>query len=198
MDKLKNKVFLAKGKRSVVYSAMLGRKKVVVKEKSSDSSAIGRMENEAVWLKKLNPLGIGPKFCSSGKDFVIMAYVPGIRILEWIPEHSRQEIRAVMLDILKQCRKLDELSANKEEMHNPYKHILVRSKKATMIDFERCRFVVEPQNVSQFCQFLMSANVNRMLQNKGITLDKENLISILKHYKKTHSNFNEVLKALSL
>ena len=184
----------------MVSLARLGGKKVVVKEKRADSGAIGRMENEAYWLRRLNKSRIGPRFCYSGKDFVVMGYVPGIRIIEWLENHSKGETNGVLAEILGQCRELDLLGVNKEEMHNPYKHVLVRGKKVTMIDFERCRFVASPQNVRQFCQFLMSKNISALLRQKGIVFDSSRLIAILKDYKEDDSdrNFKRVLQALSL
>ena len=200
MPVLKNKVFLAKGKRSVVYLARLGNKRVVVKEKRADSHAAGRMENEAYWLRHLNKSRIGPKFCYSGKDFVVMDHVPGARIVDWLESHGKADINRVLAEILGQFRELDLLGVNKEEMHHPVKHILVRGKKVTMIDFERCRFVHSPQNVRQFCQFLMSGRVSASLRQKGIAFDRPKIISLLKDYKADDSdrNFKRVLKALSL
>ncbi|MFH0752712.1 MAG: hypothetical protein V1914_03910 [archaeon] len=198
MKLLKNKIFLAHGKRSVVYLAKLGSKKVVVKEKRAGSEAINRMENEAYWLERLNKVGIGPKIYSYGIDFVVIDYVPGLRILDWIPRHGEKKIKVVLLDVLKQCRKLDGLKVNKEEMHNPYKHIIVKGKKVTLIDFERCRNVRSPQNVTQFCQFLMSRKLSLMLERKGISF--KDMIKVLKDYKKNASekNFERIRESLGL
>lgn len=199
MEEMTEKRFLSKGKRSIVSIAKLGKRVVVVKEERPESKAINRMENEGKWLTKLNQVGIGPKVHSFSKDFVVMDYVPGDRILDWIGKHSRKEVMPVLLEILKQCRKLDRLGVNKEEMHNPYKHILIK-RKAIMIDFERARHVKSPQNVSQFCQFLMSAKVYLLLAEKKIFFDKESLIDVLKEYKRknTDANFKRVLKSLDL
>lgn len=200
MELLKNKVFWAKGKRSTVYLAEWGGRSVVVKEKLAGSGALGRMENEACWLKELNRHGIGPKFCFSGEDFVVMGYAPGERILDWMSEHSCKEIKSVLVKVLGQCRKLDELGVSKEEMHNPYKHILIKGKKVVMIDFERCHHSENPKNVRQFCQFLISGKASLMLGQKDIVIDKKKLIRTLKKYKENNSkvNFSRLLRTLNL
>lgn len=192
MELLKNKVFLAKGKRSDVYLADWKGKRVVVKDKRPDSKAIMRMENEAYWLKRLNKEGIGPKFFFSGKDFVVMGYVNGERILDWVLKHSKKEIKPMLLEVLRQCRKLDDLHVSKEEMHHPLKHVIVGKGKVVMIDFERCHNTENPQNVTQFCQFIVSRGLVPAL--------KENLVDALKSYKEDYSgrSFRKVLRALSL
>lgn len=200
MDMLKNKVFLAKGKRSLVYVAEFKGRKVVVKEEKPGTGAVNRIENEAYWLQELNKHGIGPKFYLSGKGFVVMGYVQGERILDWMPEHDSGEIKQVLKEVLYQCRKLDELNVSKEEMHNPYKHILVKGKKAVMIDFERCHRSENPKNVRQFCQFLISKKVYNIISSKRIHIDAGKLIVKLQSYKEDNSvgNFREIVKALGL
>ena len=48
---IKGKKFFAKGKRGFIYTGYLGRKKIVVKEKNPSSFALGRIKNEAEFLK---------------------------------------------------------------------------------------------------------------------------------------------------
>lgn len=198
MKQLKNKVFLARGRRSVVYTAKLGNRVVTVKEKRADSKAVGRMENEAFWLKRLNKMGIGPKFRFSGEGYLVRDLVQGEFILDWIPKRSVKDIKHVLLEVLKQCRAMDRMKVNKEEMHHPVKHILVHRKKVVMIDFERCHKAGNPKNVRQFCQFLMS--VSPMLHQKGIEVDRKELIHALQEYKGNNSdmNFRRILRTLNL
>lgn len=195
MEPITGKEFLAKGKRSVVYTAKLGRRKVAVKEERAGSCAVNRMENEACWLERLNKVGIGPRFYFLGDSFVVMAYVPGERILDWIPKHGSREVKLVLGKVLAQCRELDRMQVNKGEMHNPYKHILVKGKKVVMIDFERCHCSESPKNVRQFCQFLMSRRLSLLLEGKGIFIDNGALINTLKEYRRDSSekSFKAVL-----
>jgi predicted Ser/Thr protein kinase len=84
------------------------------------------------------------------------------------------EIKKVIINILNQCYQLDQLKVNKEEMHNPWKHIIVTKKnKPVLLDFERCYETKKPHNLTQFCTFLMVHKI----------LDRDKIIPVLKVYK---------------
>lgn len=183
----------AKGKRSNVYLVDFNNKKAVVKKVKPGSE--GAISDEISWLKKLNKYKIGPKLLSCNENSVTMELVQGKRILEWLPAASKKDTIKMLTKILEQCKLLDKLKISKEEMQNPYKHILI-NKKPIMIDFEKCHYTERPQNVTQFCQFLTSLKVSQMLKEKGINSNKA--IDILKEYKKDYSNksYKRLIKAM--
>jgi hypothetical protein len=41
----------------------------------------------------------------------------------------------------------------------------------------------KPKNVTQFCQFLISDNVKKLLKAKGIMIDRNNVIDKARRYK---------------
>jgi predicted Ser/Thr protein kinase len=68
-----------------------------------------------------------------------------------------------------------------------------------MIDFEKCTVSLEPKNVTQFCQFLITGQMSYMLREKGITLDREKLMAAAGLYKKDQKEKNfRALKKLVL
>ncbi len=174
--KIKNLERFAKGWRGIVYTGFYKGKKVAVKE--------GRtVKNEWKWLKKLNRYGIGPKIIGfDGR--LVYEFVEGERFVDFIKKNNRNKINKIIKVILRKMRKMDKLKINKEEMHNPVKHIFV-GKKIKMIDFERCRESEKPKNVTQFCQFLM----RKRLVSKRV-------IKVLKEYKKDYNekNFKKILE----
>lgn len=171
--------YLAKGKRGIVFLAKLKNKKVAIKIKRADSKALGSIDNEIHWLKKLNKHRIGPKLIYYGKNYLAMDYIEGKRFVDYFKESKdKNKLNKIIKDILNQCYKLDKLKVNKYEMHNPIKHIIVRNNKAVLIDFERCKKTIKPKNVTQFCQFLLKL---------GFKIDRIELIEILKNYKKSYS-----------
>jgi len=85
---------------------------------------------------------------------------------------------------------MDKLNINKEEMSHPIKHIIVNKNKAVMIDFERTRYTQKPGNITQFCDFLISNRVSKLLKNNNIKIDKMNIIKKSKIYKKNIDNIN--------
>lgn len=193
MKEVKKKLYLAKGKRSVVYSGFLGKKRVVIKiEKKTDAKNV--IKNEAKWLKLLNKHGIGPKLYKEGKNYIVCEYIKGDRIIDWLKKNKKNRTLKILKEVLKECRTLDKLKVNKKELQRPVKHIII-DKKARMIDFERCKKTEKPKNVTQFCQFLMSTNVSQILKKKGIEIDKKKFIKLLKEYKKeqTEKNFKRIL-----
>ena len=129
----------AEGNRGVIYEALMGRRKMAVKAVSERSPAKASIANEIRWLRVLNRRGIGPEVAASGKDYFVYRFVEGRYIGEWIESGSRKEIVSLLKKILEQCRTMDLLGVNKEEMLRPRKHVIVRKGKPVMLDFERCR-----------------------------------------------------------
>ncbi len=197
LEKMKFKKIrkLAKGHRGIIYTAIWKNKKVAIKAKRPDSAARGRMENEAKWLKILNKKGIAPKILFSKRDFFVYEFVEGNFILDFAEKNKKERIKKVLLDVLSQCRTLDKMHVTKEEMHHPIKHVIV-GKKTVLIDFERAHYEEFPKNVTQFCQFLISGNFNSLLGKKGIIIEKEKIIPLLRKYKNNQSgdNFKKILK----
>jgi putative serine/threonine protein kinase len=198
LEKIRNKKFLGKGKRSIVYLGFIKNKKVTIKCKRPDTKARGRIKNEADWLKVLNKYGVGPKFIALGKDYLIYEFVEGEEIIDWIKKSNKIKVKKILKDIFLQCRTLDELKVTKGELHRPIKHILIKDK-PRMIDFERCKPADKPKNVTQFAQFLMRDNIYNLLKSKDFKFDKKELIKTLKLYKKDYSkkNFKKILSFLN-
>ena len=195
---LKNKSYLAKGKRSIVYQGIFQGKKAVMKiiNKTAPPNVI---KNEAKWLKKLKKYKIGPQLYQEGEDYIICEFIEGKKIMDWFKENDKKEIKKITKEILKQCRILDNLRVNKKELQRPVKHIII-GKKIKMIDFERCKETEHPKNVTQFCQFLTSKNIEDILKEKNIQINKNKLRLLLKKYKKEQNqkNFNTILKYITL
>ncbi len=187
---------LARGHRGIVYTGIYKGKKIAIKAERKDSSAMGRVQNEAKWLRILNRKGIGPKILFSGKNYFCYKFVEGKFIGEFIKNSGKQEIISVLKGVMQQCFVLDELKVNKEEMHHPKKHIIVTGdKKPVMIDFERCRNSEKPKNVTQFVQFVASGHISGMLKEKGIVIDKYELIKMAQKYRE-NSNIYNILNSI--
>ena len=87
---------------------------------------------------------------------------------------------------------MDRINVNKEEMHHPYKHIIMdkTTKKPILIDFERCHKSLEPKNVTQFSSYIISDFITNLLKDKGIKVNKEKIIAAAKKYKKDIKKVN--------
>lgn len=149
-------VLFAKGKRGVIYTFKKNKKTIALKIKNPDSKAQNRIENEINFLKILNKHKIGPKLLEHGEDYFCYEFINGLTLKEYIKNNNPKKIFNKILD---QCKTLDELKINKEEMHNPIKNIIIKKNKPILIDFERCHFTSRPKNVNQFKQFTKKFNI---------------------------------------
>lgn len=177
--------YFAMGRRGFVYKGEYKRKKVIIKIPNPESFAASTIAFEEKWLKKMNELHIGPHLMFATTDFLVMDYIEGDAILEYLEKNTKKNIIKVLKDILNQMLLLDKKGIVKQEMTHPHKHIIVRNHKPILIDFERCRYTEKPKNVNQFLQFLTSYKVAELLGKKGIILNKEKIDAIGKEYSKT-------------
>jgi predicted Ser/Thr protein kinase len=194
------KIFLTKGKRGLINTSIdENGKKYCIKEKNPVSEANNRIFLEYENNKKLNEIGVGPKvhFYHDEKDFLVRDFVHGETIFEFIDKNKTSEninkkIKTLLLNILDQCRRMDEIKINKLEMTNPHKDIIVdyKTNNPIIIDFERCKFVARPKNVTQFCQFITKGNMKHTLEELKISLNKENIMHLAETYKKSQNKEN--------
>lgn len=174
---------LSKGKRGTVSLSTWKGKPCVIKRKHPGvASAV--IAKEAAFLALLNKYGIGPKLYAHDEARVLMEYVDGVPIGK-IDLHEKPW---VIRSVLRQCRVMDTLGINKFEMTNPHKHIIVKGRRAVLIDFERCIHAPRPKNVTQFCEFLRRrgyAADATLLRAYKQTYDERVFKQLLLPYKKT-------------
>ncbi|MFH1053341.1 MAG: hypothetical protein V1740_02880 [Candidatus Woesearchaeota archaeon] len=194
---IKNISYFSKGKRGLIYSGIYKNKKVAIKVKKPESEAKNRIENEANYLKLLNEYKIGPEFVMFKNKKLVYKFVEGEFIDDFLKKSPKPEIIKILLSILKQCYQMDQLKINKEEMHRPYKHIIIKTK-PVMIDFERTHETNSPKNVTQFCQFMISRRIQLILKEKKIKINRKTIICSAKEYKKdlNKENFKKIIDLL--
>lgn len=187
MHAQKNVKYLARGKRSFVFLTRIKNKLIIIKKSKPDTP--NKTQHEASLLKILNKYKIGPKLIKHTSSELYIEYIQGKTIREFLEaEKNKQKIKTIINKILKQLRTLDNLKINKEEMVNPYKHIIItKANKVVLIDFERSRFTEKPSNITQFFQYLSA--------NKLVTFNEE-LKQLLRDYKNNPSetNYKKLLK----
>jgi predicted Ser/Thr protein kinase len=189
--------FLAQGKRGEVFLRIQHGKKVLVKRRNP-ASAVDTIANEARYTRLLNKVAIGPRFidfdASTGE--LVREYIDGAEFRKWLPAAPGPATRRVLLSVLDQCKAMDDLGVEKQEMMRPWKHILVtKAGKAVLIDFERCRETASPKNVTQFCQFLTGTRVRSVFTEKGLLIDKQKILELAKNYKRSMINSNKRLNS---
>lgn len=197
IKEIKNIKYFDKGHRGLLFTGDYKDKKVVIKVKLEKSKATGKIENEANFLKILNKKNIGPKLIcyNKKKDFLVYEYVDG----EFFPifvrrlaEKNKNLIKKIIKQVFTQCFRMDKLKINKEEMHHPYKHVVIESKtkRPVLLDFERCHYCKEQVNVTQFSSYIISNFIVDLLKEKGIKVSRDKVIAAAKKYKKNNSKKN--------
>jgi len=163
------------------------------------------MKNEAVLLKLVNSINVGPKMFDVSKNFLIMEYLEGEKFSDWIDSlkgsGSVKKLKSTIKNILEDCYRLDQIGFDHGEISNISKHIIVGKNKATLIDFESSSTQRKPSNVTSITQaFFIGSGIAKKAQKISNNASKEDIIAALKIYKqeKTRENFEKLLKVLKL
>lgn len=192
---VKDLVFFAQGKRGMVYTGRFLGKKIAVKINHPSSLADDALAREAKILPRVNKLGIGPRFLFGGKKYVIYEFVEGKQFRHIFPNLQKKLLIKIITAIYHQLYLLDNVGITKEEMSNPYKHIIItKSHKPVLLDFERAHHSKKGHNVTQFCSYLL--RLRPMLKKKGIVIDSEKIITWAKAYAVNSTQFSKLYELL--
>jgi len=176
----------ARGKHSIIYKGRLKGTTVGIKQNRNLDHAAAK---EALMLKEVNTLGIGPKLLASSPTALVYKWVQGVPILDYFASVDCSNLIVECIkEVLHQCFVLDQAGINKNEMTHPERHILVSCNGVKMIDFERGSWTTsKPKNVTQVCQFFCSPQVISKLLVKRIKVDIKNIRICAKQYKMSPS-----------
>jgi|TARA_B100001540_G_scaffold5716_1_gene5051 putative serine/threonine protein kinase len=193
---------LGKGYVGMVVLAKKNSNIVALKIRRTDSPR-KNMTNEAKLLKIANKLDIGPKFIKNSKNFLIMEYIEGEKIIDWAqkPETKSQEIRSVLKNVLRECYLLDDVGLDHGELSTIDKHVIISKNKNTIIDFESSSVNRKPSNVTGAAQaILIGTGLAKIIHKKMKLQKKQNIINLIRQYKKnpTLENFDRIIIDLKL
>lgn len=194
---------LGKGYTGVVVLAKRRRKRVALKIRRTDSPR-DSMAKEIMLLKAANKAKVGPKFIEGSKNFVVMEYLDGKKIQDWINDLKGKEsvvkLKSVIKKILQDCHRLDSLGLDHGELSNITKHVIV-GKSITIIDFESSSLERRVSNVTSATQaMLIGSYIAKMVRKICSVPPKQNIIKVLRHYKEeqTQKSFEKILEVLKL
>ncbi|MFQ5781667.1 MAG: RIO1 family regulatory kinase/ATPase [Nitrosopumilus sp.] len=195
---------LGKGYVGVVVLAKRGAKQVALKIRRMDSQR-KEMKKEADLLKIVNSVNVGPRMIQASKNFLVMEYLEGEKIGEWIQMlkgvGSAKKLKSIIRNILEDCYRLDQIGFDHGELSNISKHIIVGKTKSSLIDFESSSTKRRPSNVTSITQAIfIGSGITKKVQKIYKNPSKEKIIKALKNYKheKTRASFEELLKILKL
>ena len=188
---------LGKGYVGIVVLAKLGNKQVALKIRRLDSQR-NEMKTEAKLLKMVNSVNVGPKLFDYSKNFVVMEFLDGEKIGNWIESlgerGSSKKLKSTIKSVLEDCFKLDQIGFDHGELSSISKHVIVGDKKSTIIDFES-------SSVTSITQAIfIGSGIGKQVQKIYKIPSKEKIINALRTYKQDQSqdSFDNLLKILKL
>jgi len=196
---------LGKGNVGIVVVADTKTGQAALKIRRVDADRKG-MQHEAEMLSKANSLGIGPRLINKEEDFLLMEFINGSLLPDWLAclkgRNSRNRIRIVLLDLLEQCHRLDQAGLDHGELSRAPKHVIVDAgDKPHIVDFETASVMRRTSNVTSISQYLfMKSQLARILGRRLGKIDQEALIDKLRNYKHkpTRQNFDAILRTCRL
>ena len=195
---------LGKGYVGVVVLSRIKNKLVAVKIRRTDASRIN-MVKEAKFLKIANKVGVGPLLLAMSKNFIIMEYLDGKKISEWVNElKSKQDIKllkSIMQKILEDCYSLDVIGLDHGELSTISKHVVIGKSKTTIIDYESASTQRRVSNVTSATQAIcIGSGISKIVRKIYRMPSKNKIIKILRSYKQEQNrqNFEKILEILKL
>ena len=195
---------LGKGYVGVVVLSRIKNKLVAVKIRRTDASRIN-MVKEAKFLKIANKAGVGPLLLAMSKNFIIMEYLDGKKISEWVNElKSKQDIKllkSIMKKILEDCYSLDVIDLDHGELSTISKHVVIGKSKTTIIDYESASTQRRVSNVTSATQAIcIGSGISKIVRKIYRMPSKNKIIKILRSYKQEQNrqNFEKILEILKL
>ena len=194
---------LGKGYVGIVVLGKIGRKKVAVKIRRIDSPR-KNLKKEAELLKIINEYKIGPKLVAFSKNFLVMEYLDGEKIGDWVVDLKKKgdssRLKTIIKKILEDCYRLDRIGLDHGELSNLSKHVIV-GKKITIIDFESSSMNRKVSNVTSATQALcIGSGISKIISHVYRIPKKQKMITVLRRYKQeeTRDSFENLLSVLKL
>ncbi|MCI0563834.1 MAG: hypothetical protein MN733_35615 [Nitrososphaera sp.] len=192
-----------KGWVGLVMRARIGRRICALKIRRTDADRKS-MDEEARVHGIANAAGVGPRIEGHTRNLIMMEFIGGQNIIEWVSEASARALRLVTGSVLQQCYMLDNAGLDHGELSRLDRHVIVsdRTKAAPfIIDFESASMTRKTANVTAATQalFLYGAVAGHVRKILGEP-DRERVIGALREYKKrrTSASFDELLESLPI
>lgn len=196
---------LGKGCVGIVVIAYRKDERVAMKIRRVDANRV-RMQHEAKMLKKADTINVGPNLLDVSDNFLIMEFIDGILLPEWIntlrERETKSKLQGVLRAVLEQSWSLDKLGLDHGELSRAPKHIIIDvNEKPWMVDFETASVNRKVSNVTSICQYLfIGSQIAKTIRKKLGKIDRTRLIQALRRYKqeRTRESFEKILKVCTL
>jgi putative serine/threonine protein kinase len=194
---------LDKGCVSLVVLAETDNGVGVLKIRRTDANRQS-MFHEANMLAFANSYKIGPRLWTCSDNFMLMEYVEGVLIADWITgvtATALEGLKPAFRSLLHQCFTMDRICLDHGELSNPSKHVILRENdNPVVIDFESASKTRKVKNLTSICQFLFINKENPKISRHHGGPEIEDLHKILRGYKRCPSEekFRQILTTCGL
>jgi len=194
---------VGKGYVGIVVLIKIKSKVFALKIRRTDSPR-KKMDDEAKLLQIANKTNVGPQLIRSSKNFIIMEFIKGEKIIDWVNNSSKinpKRLRFVIKKVLTDCFLLDQAGLDHGELSVLDKHVLVTNRSAKIIDFESSSMNRKVSNVTSATQALcIGSGISKIIGRIHKIPNKQKLITALRRYKQeeTRDSFENLLSILKL
>lgn len=180
---------LGKGCVGLVVAGRVGNKRVAVKILRADANRAD-LRGEAANLREANAVGVGPALYGEGEIVLVMEYIEGDFLTEWLkgPQPKEGAVH-VLRSLLDQCRRLDSAGLDHGELSDAKRHVIVDRRGAPfIIDFETASRSRTCRNLTAMVNYLFFKESVAMLTGRFLCLEREALRDALRDYKREPSD----------
>ncbi|HEW89855.1 MAG TPA: serine/threonine protein kinase [Candidatus Bathyarchaeota archaeon] len=197
---------LGKGYVGVVLAARTADgRRVALKVRRTDADRRD-LTHEARMLAMANSVGVGPRLLAHHADLLVMEFIDGPHLPDWLSSRpERQILASVLRELLEKCRRLDEIRLDHGELSRAHSHVIIQPRpggrfEPRIVDFESASDKRRPSNVTSICQYLFISGLSGLLADILGPVDREALVGALRAYKREMSDhaFSAVLEACGL
>ena len=194
---------VGKGYVGIVVLVKKRNKVFALKIRRTDSPR-KTMRDEAALLQIANKVNVGPRLIKYSKNFLMMEFIKGEKIIDWVNGTNAVDSKmlgTIIRKILLDCFSLDQIGLDHGELSVLDKHILIAGKKPTIIDFESSSVKRKTSNVSSATQaILIGTGLAMIIRKKTKIPRRDKIIKLVRDYKKSKSqeSFDQLLFGLKL
>jgi putative serine/threonine protein kinase len=191
---------LGKGYRSIVVLVETSRGLAAAKIRRVDSTR-GGLIHEAMMLKLANTVSVGPRLYGFTDDVILMEYIHGSNILDWISnEDDADRIRYAARILLGQAYRLDRVGLDHGELSRAERHIIVKpTGEPVIIDFESASIHRRPRNLTSIVQYI-AFRIPYITGRRVVEADRDVILESLRMYKRyiDDESFHKLIDSLNL
>lgn len=199
--KLNDTYVLGKGSEGLVLKVIDHYNNVkAIKVRRTDSSR-ANIKNEFDLYQYANRYDIGPKVYNCTKNILLMECLDGLSARDWFLSFNSDLtiIRKVLVDILNQCYRLDNIGIDHGQLNQLDNHIIITpdGSRCTIVDFESASKNRKVNNVTSVLQGLLfrgriSKQINNFLRYEQKKYIFMNRLIAYKH-EKSKQNFDSII-----